>query len=429
MIMRVQGNLPQQDTIDQVQADGMQDAYNFTFYVPTPPDIAVYVTPVGQTPNPQVDIVDPSHYAVTFSDPIVNGGTVTFGGAYIPGNGTIVTLSRNMEFSLDTQFVNPQNFSGQNLDNALERIELQMQQLNTLQGQRNLSYAINSFTPPGTNNTNIPILGANQTWSKLTDNGNIVPVSIAGGGDASVLRSQLASQVMNADGSTIVGYYSVLQSLGMTTHAILAQLETSSSVVTSSGGAQASGTNTYTATLSPAITAYTPYMLVKIKISATNTSTTCTLNLNGLGTKNIKTGNISNPALGDLFIGQIAILVYDGTQFQLINPASAVAPSQNLAAIGHTVLPGGLIVNWATVTINGTVTGATVAFDKPFATSIFYSKWEITDQVEPITDPADIAGIWNAAGNATPLTHAQCFCNPATGGADNRTASVIAIGI
>lgn len=227
MIMRVTGNLPQQSTIVQYQADGLEDAYNFDYLVPTAADIAVYVTPVGQTPNPEIDIINPAHYAVTFADPIVNGGTVTFGGLYIPGNGTIVTLSRNMEFSLDTQFANPQNFSGQNLDDALQRLELQAQQLNTLQGQRNLSYAINSFTPPGDNNTNIPILGANQTWSKLTDDGNVVAVDISGGGDASVLRSQLASEVMSADGSLIVGYYSTIQNLGMTVHAILAQLENS----------------------------------------------------------------------------------------------------------------------------------------------------------------------------------------------------------
>jgi hypothetical protein len=86
--------------------------------------------------------------------------------------------------------------------------------------------------------------------------------------------------------------------------------------------------NAYVATLSPAITSYVTGSYISVKLSNTNTSTTCNLNVNSLGNKRIKLTNGNDPNVGDLLSGMIARLQYDGTNYQLINPATWVSRSQ-----------------------------------------------------------------------------------------------------
>jgi hypothetical protein len=81
--------------------------------------------------------------------------------------------------------------------------------------------------------------------------------------------------------------------------------------------ATAAGTNTYTATITPAITAYTSNQIFFIKFTNANSGPS-TLNLNGLGNIAIKKQVTSALAAGDITAGQIHCLVYDGTNFQLI---------------------------------------------------------------------------------------------------------------
>lgn len=86
---------------------------------------------------------------------------------------------------------------------------------------------------------------------------------------------------------------------------------------TSVGGmyAAASGTDTYTATLSPAPTAYTTGMQVRIKIPNANTITNPTLNLNSLGAKTIKGTNGNALPIRFFYPNGDYLLVYDGTDF------------------------------------------------------------------------------------------------------------------
>lgn len=76
--------------------------------------------------------------------------------------------------------------------------------------------------------------------------------------------------------------------------------------------------NAYVATLSPAVTSYVAGLIVYLKVANANT-TASTLNVNGLGVKNIKNTSGGDPAANDLVANEIAILQYDGTNFQLIN--------------------------------------------------------------------------------------------------------------
>ena len=82
----------------------------------------------------------------------------------------------------------------------------------------------------------------------------------------------------------------------------------------------AAGTDTYTLTLSPAIAAYGTGLTLTVIFTNANTGA-ATLNVNGLGAKSIKKGVSSDLAAADITAGSARILVYDGTNFQLINVA------------------------------------------------------------------------------------------------------------
>lgn len=81
--------------------------------------------------------------------------------------------------------------------------------------------------------------------------------------------------------------------------------------------AVATGTNTYTATLSPVPGSYMTGMKVSLLIPSSNTGA-ATINLNALGAKAVKN---SGAALvgGEMQAGQTAEFTYDGTAFQLGN--------------------------------------------------------------------------------------------------------------
>lgn len=97
-------------------------------------------------------------------------------------------------------------------------------------------------------------------------------------------------------------------------------------------GADTGSANAYAATMSPAPGTYTTGLRVAIKIANTNTGAS-TLNLNGLGTKNIKTyigPTLSDPGPGSLTVGTVVELLYDGTQFLI--QAGKVTGGENLVA-------------------------------------------------------------------------------------------------
>ena len=81
----------------------------------------------------------------------------------------------------------------------------------------------------------------------------------------------------------------------------------------------ASGTDTYTATPSPAITAYASGQIFAIKFTNANTGAS-TINLNSLGAQAIRKNGTTALASGDIAAGQLHLLAYDGTNFQIIGP-------------------------------------------------------------------------------------------------------------
>lgn len=80
-----------------------------------------------------------------------------------------------------------------------------------------------------------------------------------------------------------------------------------------------SGTNTITASLTPAIAAYAAGQSFNFVVDTTNTGAV-TINVNSLGAKAIQKNGAALVA-GDLTAGDLACIIYDGTQFQLVSPA------------------------------------------------------------------------------------------------------------
>lgn len=91
--------------------------------------------------------------------------------------------------------------------------------------------------------------------------------------------------------------------------------------------AAASGTDTYTATLAPAITGYVTGGSYVVKFTNANLTTTPTLNLNSVGAKTITKQDGTAVAAGDIAAGGVYTLVYDGTNMQIASPSSAAAPT------------------------------------------------------------------------------------------------------
>ena len=86
------------------------------------------------------------------------------------------------------------------------------------------------------------------------------------------------------------------------------------------------GTDAYTGTLSPAITAYSNLAHL-VQFTNANTATAPTINLNALGAKTIKNRDGAAFAAGDIKAGSWHVGYYDGTNFVLVTAQTVVAPA------------------------------------------------------------------------------------------------------
>lgn len=109
--------------------------------------------------------------------------------------------------------------------------------------------------------------------------------------------------------------------------------------------ATASGTNTYTASISPAIAAYVNGQVFYIKFTNANTAA-ATLNLNSLGAKSIVKNGSTALASNDIVSGQIICVSYDGTNFQIANPLSGVLPTVTTGEKAITITSAGAQKNY-----------------------------------------------------------------------------------
>jgi len=111
--------------------------------------------------------------------------------------------------------------------------------------------------------------------------------------------------------------------------------------------ATVTGTDTLTGSLTPAIAAYATGNLFSFVAANTNTGA-ATINLNSLGAKSITKLGTTALAAGDIVSGQVHLIEYDGTRFQLINPSTVAVTGIVPPASGGTG-----IANNSAMTVTG----------------------------------------------------------------------------
>ena len=117
----------------------------------------------------------------------------------------------------------------------------------------------------------------------------------------------------------------------------------------------AAGTDTITGTVTPTLTAYTAGQVFSFVVAATNTGAV-TLNVDSIGAKAVtRTGAVALVA-GDMVTGQVAVVEYDGTRFQLINGNSFtnLKVSGTLGVTGITTVAAGSAAAPSIVSTTGT---------------------------------------------------------------------------
>lgn len=116
--------------------------------------------------------------------------------------------------------------------------------------------------------------------------------------------------------------------------------------------------NAYVITPAPAITAYTVGQIFSFKAVNANT-TASTLNVNGLGVKTIKNSLAGDLVANDILAGQIVVVEYDGTNFQMISPlgnqtAQALKSATTVVSVSAATAPSNTQVLTATSSTTAT---------------------------------------------------------------------------
>ena len=175
--------------------------------------------------------------------------------------------------------------------------------------------------------------------------------------------------------------------------------------------ATALGTNTYTASITPAITAYSTSQVFQIKFSNANTGA-ATLNLNSLGAKSIKRNGTTDLLAGDIAAGQVLTLFYDGTNFQPLSLAQhygtyspTLTNTTNIAASTTAVASwfrvGNIVTVDGSVQIDPTATGG-IALEISLPVASNFSAITNCNGVANEPTATQVGGVKaNVAGTAT----------------------------
>lgn len=203
---------------------------------------------------------------------------------------------------------------------SLSSFPVDLAEVRIMMGSVNAGKTFRQTTP------NVTVDTTDQTWQDFTPaTGGAVPSA------ASV--SDLNTGTDNAKFAT---------SLGLEGSKYITQYGTKIFAATS-------GTDTYTASLSPAITSYTTGLAVRITFGNNNTGAS-TLNLNGLGAKSIVKNGTQALTANDLISGVEYELVYDGTNLQIMG----IMPSWSILTDSATITWNAATQgNFASVTLGG----------------------------------------------------------------------------
>lgn len=150
-----------------------------------------------------------------------------------------------------------------------------------------------------------------------------------------------------------------------------------------------SGTNTVTGSTAAtsAVSAYAAGQVFRFVAAGANTGAV-TLNVNGLGAKAVTKRGATALAAGDIAAGSVVTVVYDGTQFQMLDPADAVQTGGNQTVAGVKTFTSPPVVPTATASnqaVNKGQMDAAVAASvpagavMPFAMQAAPSGWLVCD--------------------------------------------------
>lgn len=166
----------------------------------------------------------------------------------------------------------------------------------------------------------------------------------------------------------------------------------------------AAGADTITGTVTPTLTAYATGQQFSFVAAGTNT-TAVTLNIDGVGVKAVTRAGTTALAAGDILTGQVAIVEYDGTQFQLLDPNAFT----NLRVSG-TLTYGGV-----TLTNAVTGTGKMVLDTTPTIVTPVLTNPTVTNYVETLQAVGTVgASSTLALTNGTVLTATLTASTPCT---------------
>lgn len=162
-----------------------------------------------------------------------------------------------------------------------------------------------------------------------------------------------------------------------------------------------SGTqNALIATFSPAITSGQQIAGLTVEVKIANTITGgCTINVNGLGLKNVKTGDLQNPPNGLFVAGQTLLLEYDGTQYVVLNTTSQVyrKPAGNITIFVNGSTGSDTLYDGTSATVGSGTSGPFATIGKAVLAAFGYAP-------SPFTITISIAAGTYSENVVTPLS-------------------------
>ena len=162
------------------------------------------------------------------------------------------------------------------------------------------------------------------------------------------------------------------------------------------------GNNTIIGSATPALTAYTAGNAFTFVVAGSNT-TAVTLNIDGLGAKAITRDGTTALVSGDIVTGEVVLVVYDGTQFQVLNSNS-----------------------FTNLNVSGTlsVTGVATLTAQPILSSLTASSAVATDASKGLVSVTNTGTGSNVLATSAAMT-TPTITNPTV---TNYVESVVAIG-